>query len=56
MFNKGLGKNVALMLGSLLLALVFCEIALRAIGFSYPNYYTYDQFTAAKLRPDAEGG
>ncbi len=37
------------------LALGAAEAGLRAIGFGYPMFYAYDDFTGAKLRAGAEG-
>jgi len=54
-FKKNLFKNIALVVSSILFVLLLCELLLRGISFSYPNYYTHDIHTGAKHRPGAEG-
>ena len=46
---------VVLVLGSLLLAVLAGELALRAIGFSFPSFWQHDERTGSRLRPGAEG-
>lgn len=48
-------RNILLMAGAVIFAILICEIALRFIGFSYPNFYRYDLDTGATLREGAEG-
>lgn len=41
---------------SVVVGMVFLlEAGLRLMGVSYPSFYTYDFFTGAALRPEAEG-
>jgi hypothetical protein len=46
---------VALLLGSLLLAVGGAELALRATGFSFPSFWQHDERAGSRLRPGAEG-
>lgn len=48
---KPVGKLFLLGLG---IALAICELGLRLIGFSYPNFYISDDYTGSRLRPRAE--
>jgi len=45
----------ALVLGSLLVALLAGEAVLRATGFSYANFWLPDDLTGSRLRPGIEG-
>ena len=47
--------NGALAVAALGAALIVGEVALRAIGFSYPNFWEPDPLTGSKLRPRMEG-
>jgi hypothetical protein len=47
--------NGALVAGSLAISLLLAELVLRAIGFSYPVWWTYDDITGSKLFAGAEG-
>jgi hypothetical protein len=47
--------NGALVSGSLAISLLLAELVLRAIGFSYPVWWTYDDITGSKLFAGAEG-
>lgn len=47
-------KNLLLFTASLIVALFLGEIILRLIGFSYPNFYQYDLYSGASLRPRAK--
>ena len=47
--------NGALVAGSLVISLLLAEIVLRAIGFSAPVLWTYDDVTGSKLFAGAEG-
>jgi hypothetical protein len=51
----GLWRNLAVALTSFLGALLLAEFALRAIGFSYPNFWHPDPLTGSTLRPGMEG-
>jgi hypothetical protein len=48
-------QNLLLLLGSLALGALLGELALRAIGFSYPNFHRYDEHTGLALRPGVQG-
>ena len=48
-------KNLVLVVASVASTLVMAEIALRAMGFSYPSFHRYDSTTGASLRPGAQG-
>lgn len=48
-------KNAALAVLSTLLAILVAEGALRAAGFSYPNFWVPDPLTGSTLRPGMEG-
>lgn len=47
--------NGALVAGSLVISLLLAELVLRAIGFSAPILWTYDDVTGSKLFAGAEG-
>jgi GDSL-like Lipase/Acylhydrolase family len=47
--------NIVLFGASVVVACLIGELALRAFGFSYPNFYTHDEHTGARLRSSAEG-
>src|SRR6266700_1313958 len=47
--------NGAVVVGSLLVATVLAELALRLIGFSHPVLWRYDDVTGTKLFAGAEG-
>jgi len=47
--------NAILVAASICIALVFGELSLRLIDFSYPVFYTYDDTVGVALRPGAEG-
>lgn len=47
--------NGALVLGSLVVAIMIGEGVLRAVGFSDPVFWTYDDVTGSKLLPNAKG-
>ena len=47
--------NFALVAGSLAMSLLLAEIVLRAIGFSAPVLWTYDDVTGSKLLAGARG-
>ena len=48
-------KNLLLITGSLMVALLLAEIVLRAIDYSYPALYRADDCCGASLLPGAEG-
>jgi hypothetical protein len=48
-------SNLAVAAAALAAALVIGEVALRAVGFSYPNFWQPDPLTGSKLRPGMEG-
>ncbi len=48
-------QNFLLTCISILMAVLFLEIVLRCLGFSYPSFYRYDKAAGASLRPGAEG-
>ena len=48
-------KNAAIVAVSVAIALALGEMALRATGFSYPNFWEPDPLTGSKLRPGMEG-
>jgi hypothetical protein len=48
-------SNLLLVLLSLGIAFIICELGLRLIRFSFPNYYVADAHTGSRLRPGAEG-
>ncbi len=48
-------RNVLLLGVAILVALALAELLLRAVGFSYPNFYRYDYHTGAALRTGAAG-
>ncbi len=47
--------NLLLLVGGFILGLLIVEVALRLLGYSYPNLYTTDQYRGFALRPGAEG-
>ena len=47
--------NGALAIGGGVVALLVAELGLRAVGFSDPVLWTYDDITGSKLRPGATG-
>jgi hypothetical protein len=47
--------NLLLTAFFILIACVLAEGLLRLVGFNYPNFYRYDLYTGAALRPGAEG-
>jgi hypothetical protein len=50
------GINKALLIfTSLILALLVCEAGLRLLGIQYPEFYDYDPWLGAKLRPGING-
>ena len=53
--NSSWIKNGALVAASIAIALVLGEVALRAAGFAYPNFWEPDALTGTKLRPGMEG-
>ncbi len=48
-------KNSTIVAVSVAIALALGEVALRAAGFSYPNFWEPDPLTGSKLRPGMEG-
>lgn len=50
-----LGKNALLSMASLATSVLLAEVALWAVGFSYPNLYLHDAQMGAVLRPGAKG-
>jgi hypothetical protein len=52
---SAVARNGALAAASVLLAVALAELALRAIGFSYPNFWVPDPLTGSALRPGMEG-
>ena len=48
-------KNAAIAAAAAAIALGLGEVSLRAIGFSYPNFWTPDPVTGTSLRPGMEG-
>jgi hypothetical protein len=47
--------SLTLLVVSILVALLLCEIALRVVGFSYPSFHRPDDRVGLRLRPNAEG-
>lgn len=47
--------NSSIMLGSVIVFLCAFEIMLRIFGFSYPNFYEYDDLVGHKFYPGTEG-
>jgi len=47
--------NLLLLFLSLGIAFALCEIGLRLVGFSYPNFYISDEYTGSRLRPGSQG-
>ncbi len=47
--------NLALLFGSMFFLIMVGEIILRLIGFSNPNFYTYNDIVGHRLYPGAEG-
>ncbi len=47
--------GIILFFCSLVVTVLLCEIGLRLMDVSYPNFYTHDFLTGAALRPEAEG-
>lgn len=48
-------KNAAVVGASVAIAIALGEVALRAVGFSYPNFWQPDPVTGTVLRPGMEG-
>ena len=48
-------KNGAIVAASVAIALALGEVALRVVGFAYPNFWEPDPLTGSKLRPGMEG-
>lgn len=47
--------NGALLISSIIVALLLCEAILRVIGFAYPSFYRPDPRLGLRLRPNAAG-
>ena len=47
--------KLRLVLFGFLVGLIIAEVALRLIGYSYPEFYQPDQSRGYSLRPDVEG-
>jgi len=47
--------NAALVVASIIVALLLCEAGLRVIDFSYPSFYLPDAQLGLRLRPNASG-
>lgn len=52
---KSVAKKLALLVASLVLALIAVEVCLRILGVSYPLPYAPDEFCGTRLRPGFEG-
>ena len=44
-----------LIVASLVLALIICEVGLRFLGIGYPDFFDYDPLVGSKLRPGIKG-
>lgn len=53
--RAGCWAKLALLAAALLFSLAAAEVALRVIGYSYPEFYTTDPVVGVALRPGAEG-
>jgi hypothetical protein len=50
------GINKALLIvASLVIALVICEVGLRLLGIGYPDFFDYDRYVGSQLRPGISG-
>ncbi len=47
--------KLLLVLGGFLFGAIIAEAALRAVGYSYPDFYQRDNVVGVSLRPDARG-
>jgi hypothetical protein len=47
--------NIFLVLASITLAVVLCEVGLRLLGIEYPTFWEYDPILGSKLRPGTKG-
>ncbi len=54
-FKPGRRAKLLIVAGSIVFALLVCEVALRVAGYTYPVFYTTDQTRGYALRPGAEG-
>ena len=48
-------QKALIVLTSLVIALVFCEMGLWLLGIEYPDFYDYDPIVGNKLRPGIKG-
>ncbi|HEX8706990.1 MAG TPA: SGNH/GDSL hydrolase family protein [Pyrinomonadaceae bacterium] len=53
--KKSTRAKFLVIIASTLFGLLIAEVALRAIGYSYPNFYTADAVRGNALRPGVEG-
>jgi len=54
MLKQGVMKVTFILAGLVVGGLLF-EIAMRIVGFSYPSFYTWDEYRGYALRPGARG-
>src|SRR5882762_11021308 len=47
--------SATLLLASVVIALLLCEVALRVGRFSFPSFFQPDERLGLRLRPNAEG-
>ncbi len=52
---RKLFAKLLLIVGGFLIGGIIAEVALRAAGYSYPEFYALDQSRGYALRPGAEG-
>jgi hypothetical protein len=48
-------NKALLIVASLVLALIICEVGLRLLGIGYPDFFDYDPYVGSKLRPGIQG-
>jgi hypothetical protein len=52
---KPIINKALLIVASLVIALIICEVGLRLLGISYPDFFDYDPYLGSKLRPGITG-
>jgi hypothetical protein len=48
-------NKALLIVASLVIALIICEVGLRLLGISYPDFFDYDPYVGSRLRPGITG-
>ena len=48
-------NKALLIVASLVIALIICEVGLRLLGIGYPDFFDYDPYVGSHLRPGVSG-